>query len=75
MSDPETVEVWIAMDKDGSIAVSIESADSAVEAYEGDFGSQVLRVAKINVTMRPPEVPEASVTVPDDSGNIVGAST
>lgn len=72
MAEPITVEVWIAMDSDGDWEVSKDDSEDAVTYYAENIGGSLpLRVVKLNVTMRPPEITEASVTVSDEAGQTV----
>jgi hypothetical protein len=71
MTEPKTIEVWIAIDGDGDYEVGCDD-DDAVDRYNDNIGgTRSMRLVKLNVTMRPPEVTEASVTVPDEAGQTV----
>jgi len=69
----KTLEVFLAVDADGDWYAGGE-AETAVDNYNDNYSSQILRVVKINVTLTLPEVQEASVTIPDDAGQTVEAS-
>jgi hypothetical protein len=70
----KTAELFIAIDSDGDYAFGTD-VDEAITAYNDNIGGCLpLRVAKITVTMRPPVVTEASVTVGDEARQEVAAA-
>ena len=74
MTELVTVDVFVAMDSDGNIQVGTDM-DEATERYNDHHGLvSPIRIVKLAVTMRPPEVTEASVTVPDEAGQQVAAT-
>jgi hypothetical protein len=74
MTELKTAELFIAMDSDGDWS-SGSDENEAVDNYNTNIGGNLaLRVVKITVTMRPPEITEASVTVPNEAGQQVAAT-
>jgi hypothetical protein len=74
MTELKTVDVYVVMDSDGDHVAS-EEMDHATERYNDCYGAiSPLRIVKITVTMRPPEITEASVTIPDVAGQQVTAA-
>jgi hypothetical protein len=65
------VEVWIAVDADGTYEVA-EDQDTVIERFMESVGG-VCRVVKLNVRVAGPVIAEANVTVPDDVGELVEA--
>ena len=72
----KTVEIWIAMDSDGDIALSHDDGETAITNYLDNYSTSLpLRVAKLTVHMEPPpeETDAGEVTVPDEAGQTVTA--
>jgi hypothetical protein len=70
----KTALVFIAMDSDGDFAFGTDS-EEAITAYNDNIGGcSPLRVVQITVTMQPPVVTEASVTVGNEAGQNVAAT-
>ena len=65
------IEVWIAIDSDGTYEVG-EAEDIALERFSENVGG-VCRLVKLNVRIGGPVVTETEVTVPDDAGSTVEA--
>ena len=74
MTDKHQIEIYIAMNEDGDYMAATDGT-AARELLIDDYGGDLIRIAKLNVTMVPPVIAEASVTVPDDAGETVGAKT
>jgi hypothetical protein len=67
---PIECELWIAMNEDGGWAVVTDESD-ALSTLADEQGGDFARVVKFKILMTPPQVPEVSVTVPDETGQTV----
>jgi hypothetical protein len=65
------LEVWIAVDADGSYEVA-EDQDTVLERFSENYGGNC-RVVKLNVRVAGPAITEARMTVPDEAGELVEA--
>ena len=65
------IEIWIAIDSDGTYEVA-EEQDTVLERFSENVGG-VCRVVKLNVRIGGPVVTETEVTVPDDADSTVEA--
>jgi hypothetical protein len=62
-------EIWLAMNEDGDWIVT-NCEDEAAERLTEDVGGYHARIVKVVVKMSPPAAAEATVTVPDDAGEL-----
>ena len=76
MPDTHEIEILLAIDEEGNVAVGL--------GKDGDFGERIaelasdhdtlaVRVVKLKVKMSAPQITEAEVTVPDEAGETVSA--
>jgi hypothetical protein len=68
MTDKIAVEIFIAMNEDGSWVAATDESDALAKLAE-DEGGYHARVVKITVKMAPPKMAEAAVDVPDEAGD------
>ncbi len=61
-----TVPLYITMNEDGDIDITIE-ADDAVSLAMQNIGGSAYRTVCINLTMTAPEVSEIDVTAPEEA--------
>lgn len=73
MSEPVEIEVFVAMNENGSFAVA-DNADDAHDLLRDDIGGDASRLVKLIVTMSPPEVITVAVVVPDDAGQVTAVA-
>ena len=62
-------ELWLAMNEDGDWIVTNDEGE-ALERLAEDAGGYQARVVKVTVKMSPPAMAEATVTIPDDAGEL-----
>ena len=63
-------EIWIVMNEDGEYTAA-STLECAEEEFSENFAGSARRVVKLNVTMTPPKVIEADVTIADDAGETI----
>lgn len=63
-------EIFVAMNENGEWIMTNDSAE-AVERLKEDMGGELARVVKVTINMSPPEMPESSIDIPDNSGDTV----
>lgn len=70
MATMKTLEVWVLVDQDGDYEVGTVGSDAATRYDEsvGADGERGMRMVKLLVTLRIPEVIEVAVNVPDTEG-------
>jgi hypothetical protein len=69
MPEPIECEIYIAMNEDGAWIVTQDETDALSKLGEDEGGYQG-RVVKIKVTMTPPVMDGATVTIPDTAGTV-----
>jgi hypothetical protein len=67
-----TIAVFIAMGDEGGYEVGVDE-EMALDRFEQQFTGRH-RVVKLNVTMTAPDLIEADVTVPNESGQTIEAA-
>lgn len=62
--------IYLAINEDGDYAVHADEVD-AVDLLHEDHSDSMCRVVKLTVKIAPPALIEASVDVPDETGETV----
>ena len=62
-------EIWIAMNEEGDWIVTNDESEALSQLAENQGGYHA-RTVKVTVNMAPPQVPETTVTIPDESGKV-----
>jgi hypothetical protein len=75
MPDTHEIEILLAMNEEGGVAVGLDEDDAGERIAElaSDNGTLAVRVVKLKVKMSAPQITEAEVTVPDEAGETVSA--
>lgn len=68
--DKHEVEIWLSVDTEGNAAVSVESADEALERLADNMSSGDIRTVRILAAIMLPQVTEVDLDIPDDAGRI-----
>ncbi len=72
MPDQYTHAVFITMNEDGDITVSLDG-DEAVAECMSNIGGKAYRTGCVHVTMSAPEIPEVEVTIPDEATDVLAS--
>jgi len=75
MPDTHEIEIFLAIDEEGNVAVGVAEDDFGERIAElaSDNETLAVRVVKLKVKMSAPQITEAEVTVPDEAGETVSA--
>jgi len=75
MTDTHEIEILLACDEEGNVAVGLAEDDFGERIAElgSDHATLAVRVVKLKVKMSAPQITEAEVTVPDEAGETVSA--
>ena len=75
MPDTHEIEILLACDEEGNVAVGLAEDDFGERIAElaSDHDTLAVRVVKLKVKMSAPQITEAEVTVPDEAGETVSA--
>ena len=72
MPDTHEIEILLACDEEGNVAVGLAEDDFGERIAElgSDHATLAVRVVKLKVKMSAPQITEASVDVPDEAGSV-----
>jgi hypothetical protein len=74
--EKETIQFWLAVNDEGSRAVSFDSAADSITALVSDCGGAAVRTVEMTVSMALPSAVEAgTIEVPDETDADHGVET
>lgn len=74
MAEPVECEIGLAMNESGDWFICKADEEDVAQQLKDNYDSEVVRTVKIKVVMRPPHIPEAIITVPDEAGETITAT-
>jgi len=69
MSEPITIEIFVAVNECGDFEISAETATDVTDNLRDNYGFEAIRIVKMLVTVSPPEqdITEIAITAPAEA--------